>query len=82
MTTKSPTKTKSPAKKKEVLLTFPEAIQAIIDGKKVARKDWGDNGEYGLLKDAFLMIHRPDGRDYKWEVADGDLVSRDWYIHE
>ena len=60
-------------------LAFPDAIKALIGGAKIHRKEWGDNGEYGVLKDSFLMIHRND-QDHTWIVSEGDLLAIDWVI--
>lgn len=64
--------------KKEVLLTFPEAMQAIIDGKKIARKEWG-NEDYCFLDGQWLSIRR-NGVIHPWQVNDGDMLGIDWFI--
>ena len=60
-------------------LSFPEAIQAVMGGKKIKRIEWGDKEEYGLLKDNFLMIYRND-KFHTWIVSEGDMFSIDWII--
>ncbi len=61
-------------------MDFPEAIRQIIDGNKVTKLEWDDNKYYGVLKDGFLMLHKPDDEFYKWLVSDGDLEGTDWVI--
>ena len=56
---------------------FPEAMKAILDGKKIRRTEWSDKEEYCLLKDNFLMIHR-SGKFHAWIVSEGDLLAIDW----
>lgn len=60
-------------------LSFPNAIQAIINGKKVRRIEWSDREEYCLLKDNFLMIHR-NNKFHAWIVSEGDVMAIDWEI--
>lgn len=78
-------KSQSPVspKKKEVgasnLLSFPDAIHALIGGASIRRAEWEDPTEYGILKDSFLMIHR-NGKFHTWIVSEGDLLATDWII--
>ena len=65
--------------KDEDTLTFPQAIEAIIDGKKATRKEWEDIESYGIMKDGFLIIHR-DGKDFQWLVSESDMVAKDYII--
>lgn len=60
-------------------LRFPEAIQAVMNGKKVRRVEWADAEEYCLLKDNFLTIHRNE-KFHTWIVSEGDMLSTDWVI--
>lgn len=60
-------------------LSFPDAIEMLIGGKKIARTEWSDKEEYGLLKDNFLMIHRND-KFHTWIVSEGDMLAIDWVI--
>lgn len=60
-------------------LTFPEAIKALIEGKRISRVSWGDAPDYGVLKDGYLMIFRQD-KFFQWILNDGDLEGKDWII--
>jgi len=60
-------------------LAFPAAMQAIINGRKVRREEWGDKEEYCLLRENFLMIHR-NGKFHAWIVSEGDLMAIDWVV--
>jgi hypothetical protein len=85
----SPTKTSSKAltlhmEKTDHSMTFPEAIQAVIDGKRVTKLEWEANEEpesYGELRDGFLMLWR-NGKWHQWLVSDGDLLGKDWIVAE
>lgn len=60
-------------------MTFPQAIEQVIAGKKVTRDEWENNEEYVHLKDGWLMI-RLKGADYQLIVSDGDLLASDWTL--
>lgn len=72
----------SPTPKKEVTigLAFPEAIQAIINGKRVTKLEWGDDEEYCLLQDDYLRIHHANGKCDAWLIRETDMVGEDWVI--
>ena len=61
-----------------ITISFPDAIQAIISGKKVRRMDWTDE-DYGLLKGEWLTIFTK-GKFHTWSVSLGDMEANDWYI--
>jgi hypothetical protein len=68
-------------KKNEFLPTdFPQAIRAVINGKKITKLEWGFDGYYGIMKDGFLMLHKPDGKDYTWTVSEADMTGTDWVV--
>lgn len=60
-------------------LSCLEAIRAIINGFKVRRIEWGDDNEFCVLKDNFMMIHR-NNKFHTWIVSEGDLMAIDWII--
>ena len=67
------------SRKIEINLRFPDAIQCIMDGKKVRRTEWENVEEYCLLQDNFLTIHR-NNKFCAWIVSEGDLLATDWVI--
>lgn len=60
-------------------MSFPEAIQALMNGKMVRRLDWADGNEYCLLQENFLRIHR-NSKFHNWIVSEGDMLAIDWVI--
>ena len=66
-------------RKVEVTVTFPDAMQAVTEGKKIRRMEWEDKEEHGILKDSFLMIFR-GGKYHNWIVSEGDMLAIDWMI--
>lgn len=61
-------------------LNFHEAIDAIMDGGKVTKLEWGNQNIYGLLKDGFLTLHKNDNRYDWWAVNDGDILGDDYMV--
>ena len=55
----------------------PWAIEAIMFGEKVTRKEWDNRREYCLLKDNFLQIYREE-KFHNWIVSEGDMLALDW----
>ena len=58
-------------------MDFPEAMKAVINGKRITRVEWGDSREYGCLQNGLLVIHTK-GKDHSWTVSEGDLMAHDW----
>ena len=64
-------------------LDFNGAISAILDGKRVSRKEWEDIRWYCLLQDDMLQIHKPgekEGDLHPWIINNGDLGGFDWFV--
>ena len=70
----------SPTAKKFSGISFTDAIKAVMEGKKIWRKEWKDKGYYGHRLDETLMLHKPDGKDYEWIITDGDMFGEDWEV--
>jgi hypothetical protein len=60
-------------------LSFPDAMRAVINGKKVRRTEWVDREEYCLMRESYLMIHR-NGKFHGWLISDGDMMAVDWEV--
>lgn len=76
-----PSPTPNKKEKEPVLLTFPQALNAVIEEKMITRIDWDNKEIYGGLKDGFLKI-KIDGEWHEWMVSDGDLIAIDWIVLE
>lgn len=85
----SPVKTTFPV----AALGFPAAMQAVLDGKKVTRQQWGD-AQQCLLKATvtdtgwptgkptgdFLAIRYPSGKIDAVLMSAGELEATDWIV--
>lgn len=60
-------------------MTFPEAMQEVINNHKVTRTEWNDVNEYGFRANERLMIHTK-GKDHQWLVSSGDMDAIDWVL--
>lgn len=76
MANKSP-KTKTKALK---MISFNQAVQEIMIGKKVTKHEWGTEEIYGFLNEGFLRLHKLDDKVYDWIISDGDLFGTDFYV--
>jgi hypothetical protein len=71
---------KAPTGKKQELLSFSEALYKMLEGDRVTRMEWEDEGEYGvILSDGFLAI-RHDNQMHIWKVHKDDILADDWYV--
>jgi hypothetical protein len=75
----SPLPTKIEVKDETPMLTFPQAMEALIDGKKATKKEWDNEESYGIMKEGYLIIHK-DGKDHQWLVSQGDMEGKDYVI--
>lgn len=63
-------------------MTFPQAIQEVINGKRITKLEWNDRKIFGFLgEDGRLKINLPTKLD-DWVLIDGDLVGIDWIVLE
>lgn len=60
-------------------MTWCEAQQALLDGKRIARKSWG-TGDFIFLYRGILTIQSPRGILANLAVQDGDMVGTDWTV--
>lgn len=70
-------------KKVSKMMTFPEAIEELVAGKKITKLEWERINEYVFLKDGFLCIHHtadPEDKIHRLMVSEGDLIGKDWML--
>lgn len=62
-------------------MNFGEAMNAVLEGRKVRRLDWGKD-DYGFLGgDDVLTIHlEKDKQTHHWLVNKGDLEGIDYVL--
>lgn len=72
-------------KKVSRMMSFSEAIEEILAGKKVTRLEWERVNEYVFLKEGFLSIHHYADKPevtHRLLVSAGDMTATDWMIIE
>lgn len=65
---------------KQKLYKFGVALNAVADGRKITKDEWGDDKIYGYLRNDQLVIRKEDGKDYSWILSMGDVTGSDWKI--
>ena len=70
----------SPTKREEapVEIDFNEAINKIVEGKKVTKLEW-NNEDYCFMQGEVLHISR-NGTVHKWIISEADIVGDDWIV--
>ena len=66
--------------KKEKTMDFPEAMRAVMDGKRITKLEWGTKAIHGLIDEEILKIRKEDGKLYRWIISSSDGQGRDWAI--
>ena len=62
-------------------LTFPQAMEKIIQGFKVHKLEWKNKEWYACKEGGWLKIHKPPlGTVHQWLVSDGDLLGEDYVV--
>jgi hypothetical protein len=56
--------------------TFYQAVEQMVLGHRVTRKDW-ETGDFCFLKQEILTINR-GGKDHQWIISLGDIAGSDW----
>ena len=67
----------------ENTLDFTGMIDALLDGKRVTRKEWNDKRWWGVLQDDILQIHKAGEKNdvlRPWIMSNGDLSGDDWEV--
>ena len=62
----------------QVLMDFPDAMRAVIDGHKVTKLEWDDPETVVWLDDKLKI--KLDGEARTLLVSDGDMTGEDWVI--
>ena len=61
-------------------LNFSEALEQILLGKSVTKKEWGDKKYHVLLAEEHLRLHKPDGKYYDWILTEADMRGDDYVL--
>ena len=68
-------------KKPEGGMSFPKAMEAIIEGKSVTRLEWNDKKTYCFLSKITNILTLKDEKGlHAWIVSEGDMFPNDWVV--
>ncbi len=63
-----------------ILLTWGEACNAILDGKRVTKASWSDEDSWFFLRADILHLRKPDGSYHVLMVSKADMDGTDYYV--
>lgn len=61
-------------------LSFGEAMNEVLLGKKITKLEWNDKNYYGFINDTILSLHKPDNTIHQWILSEGDISGTDYII--
>lgn len=68
-------------------MDFSKALQALKQGKRIAREGWNGRNQYVYLLalmgmyEPCVVLHNAQGKDQPgWVCSQGDLLADDWVI--
>lgn len=62
-------------------IDFPEAMRAVINGKRVSRLEW-TKGHQCFLDRSFIVVITPSGHQADIDFSGLDILATDWIILE
>lgn len=60
-------------------MTFYQALDKILEGERVTRLEWADEGTYCLMIDSILHI-RTENKIHQWIIHEADMIPNDWVL--
>lgn len=77
---KSPVFLPKPEPKSKKEMNFGEAMQAIVKGKNITKKEWKDKKWYAYLykKEMIVVLSDPYGALHSWTISEGDITGTDY----
>jgi hypothetical protein len=63
-------------------MTFFEALEKVLEGKRITKLEWDDKRHYGILEEEILQLHKAGEKEetlHPWIISNGDLSGDDWY---
>jgi hypothetical protein len=62
-------------------MDFTKAVDRLLDGDKVRRQEWSDDGTYIIIDDEKIKIFTPEDKGlHPLVVSTGDLLGTDWVV--
>lgn len=69
------------AQNADIVYPFDQALQQLLEGRKITRIAWNDKNTYGFLQGEEVWI-RIKGENHRWILTIGDITAIDWIIIE
>ena len=66
----------------KMTMSFPGAIQRVVDGGRVTKLDWNAPEIFIFLNNGFLSIKKKDGTISQLLVSEADMMGNDWVVTE
>lgn len=60
-------------------MDLPDALKAIMKGKRITKLEWANERIYCALENGFVVIHKETGV-HSWIISEGDLLGNDWVV--
>ena len=61
-------------------MDWPDAMRAILNGKKIRRRSWANAELYVVMTDGWLKHRTVTGEMHQLTVCRADLEAEDWLI--
>lgn len=62
-------------------MDFGEAMRAVVEGKRVRRLEWNDEGVYVfLLNDKLHIFNTEEKKAHPLLISSGDILGDDWVV--
>ena len=73
-------KTETSPQPRIVEMDWPDAMRAILNGKKIRRRSWANVELYVVMTDGWLKHRTATGEMHQLTVCEADLLAEDWIV--
>jgi len=65
----------------ENTMDFPDCTESLLEGKKLRRLEWPDDGTYVVMSQEKLVIFTPKDQSlHPLVISTGDMSGTDWVV--
>lgn len=65
--------------KQRKMYTFHEAVELMLEDRKLQRLEWADQDIYCTMAGEALRLFKK-GDQYDWLISRGDIMGNDWVV--